>query len=167
MKRTFRIDALTGDGIDEAISGVEEYRRWLKERTSVFVQRLAEYGVTVAKAIFSTARYDGDNDVSVSLEQRGDVTCVVVATGAATLFLEFGSGITLGYGHPEAGKYGMGPGTYPEGKGHWDDPRGWYLPKEKGGGHTYGNPPSGAMYSARKEIELEFTRIAREVFGSD
>ena len=80
------------------------------------------------------------------------------------LFVEFGSGIKYGSGHPENAEYGMGPGTYPNGKGHWDDPHGWYLPKDKGGGHTYGNPPTMAMYDARKTIEQDLVRIVREVF---
>lgn len=165
MKRKFVIDPFDAGSIDEAIAGLEELQKFLEDRTKLLVQRLAEIGFSVAKATFSTAVCDGTNDVSVSIEQRGETACAVVATGEATLFLEFGSGVTLGYGHPLAGEYGMGPGTYPDGKGHWDDPRGWYLPKEKGGGHTYGNPPSGAMYSAVKEIELEFARIAQEVFA--
>ena len=104
--------------------------------------------------------------MNVTIEQRGENACAVVATGEATLFIEFGSGYMMGYGHPEP--QGYGPGTWsdgPNGKGHWDDPNGWYLPKEKGGGKSYGNPPAGAMYSAVKEIELEFERVAREVFS--
>ena len=53
----------------------------------------------------------------------------------------------------------MGPGTYPEGKGHWNDPKGWWLPKEKGGEHTYGNPPAAPMYDAVKTIEQKLLQI--------
>ena len=70
--------------------------------------------------------------------------------------------MTYGFGHPEAQEHGMGPGTYPDGKGHWNDPKGWYTP---GGQHTYGNPPAMPMYTARKTIEEELPRIVKEVFG--
>lgn len=169
MNRKFSINALTGEGLDEAIKGLEDYQKRLDDKAKELVTKLSEIGLKVAKVMFSTARYDGDNDVSVSIEERGDAARAVVATGKATLYLEFGSGYMMGYGHPEAGEYGMGPGTWsdgPQGKGHWKDPDGWYLPKSKGGGHSFGNPPAAAMYSARKEIEMEIARIAREVFGS-
>lgn len=167
MKRRFTIDALTGDGIDEAIKGLEEYQRWLNDRAKEIVDRLAERGVTVANMFFSTARYDGVNDVEVSIEEIGETARAVLAKGESVLFIEFGSGVTLGYGHPQADEFGMGPGTYPDGKGHWDDPGGWYLPKSKGGGHTFGNPPNAAMYSTGQELRNELERIVREVFATD
>ena len=108
--------------------------------------------------------YTGDNDVRISVDEAPG-GFVVSAEGEAALFIEFGSGVRYGYGHPEAGKYGMGPGTYPDGKGHWDDDRGWCLPKDKGGSHTFGNPPSAAMYQATKAVKREILRAVREVFG--
>lgn len=166
MSRKYVI-GIDGSGISEAIAGVETFEREIREKANTLCRRLAELGLRVAKATFSTARYDGINDVTVEIQERGENCFAVVATGEATLFIEFGSGVTLGYGHPTAGEYGMGPGTYPDGKGHWANPGGWYIPKDKGGGHTFGNPPSGAMYSAVRELELEFTRIAKEVFQVD
>ena len=166
MKRTkIAIDPLTGDGLDEAIRAVEELQNNLEVKVVEFLDRLTETGVHVADVMFSTAQYDGPRDVTVRFENRGDFTRAVVATGETALILEFGAGVTLGYGHPEAAEHGMGPATYP-GQVHAEDPRGWYLPKAAGGGHTYGNPPAGAMHGASREIEIEFERIAREVFGS-
>ena len=122
---------------------------------------MAELGVQVAKIQFERGSYLGDKDVSVAAEPKGN-GYVVKAEGKAVLFIEFGSGITYGFGHPEAQEHGMGPGTYPDGKGHWNNPRGWYIP---GGQHTYGNPPAMPMYTARKTIEEELPRIVKEVFG--
>ena len=158
---------LSVSGIERLQRSVEEYQRWLKDRSEKLLDRLAEEGYQIASAKFAQAVYDGTNDVFVSTENRGANIRAVVAVGSSVLFIEFGSGVTYGYGHPEANQYGMGPGTYPEGKGHWDDPRGWHLPKEKGGGHTYGNPPAMPMYEARKAIEQELPRIVREVFTGD
>ena len=156
MKYTINID---GSGADEMLRGVRERQKWLEERTKEFAKRLAEYGVRLAKAYFLVP-YDGNNDVTVTWEERGDFTTAVIATGEAVLFLEFGAGYMMGYGHPDV--QGYGPGTYP-GKGHWDDPRGWWIPGT--GQHTYGNPPAAAMYNARKQVEEDLTTIAREVFS--
>lgn len=154
---------LSRDGVDSAIKAVKEYRNWLREKSALLVEKLATMGATQASLDFSRATYTGIKDATVSVEPLLN-GYLVKANGESVLFIEFGSGITYGYGHPEAGKYGMGPGTYPSDKGHWDDEKGWWLPKEKGGGHTYGNPPAAPMYNAVKTIEQEIIRVVREVF---
>lgn len=140
------------------------YRKWQEEKALELAERLASLGATVASIRFSRAVYTGPKDVDVTVEELPN-GYKVKADGESVLFIEFGSGVTYGYGHPEAGEFGMGPGTYPDGKGHWDDPKGWYLPKSAGGGHTFGNPPAMPMYEARKAIEQELPRIVKEVFG--
>lgn len=140
------------------------YRKWQEEKARELAERLASLGATVASIRFSRAVYTGQKDVDVTVEELPN-GYKVKADGESVLFIEFGSGVTYGYGHPEAGEFGMGPGTYPDGKGHWDDPKGWYLPKSAGGGHTFGNPPAMPMYEARKAIEQELPRIVKEVFG--
>ena len=165
MKRRYVI-GIDGSGVDEFIRGIDEYQRWLKAKCEELAKRLADLGAESAKITFETAEYIGDNDVTVTVENRGDGRYAVIANGEAALVIEFGSGITYGYGHPEANEHGMGPGTYPDAKGHWNDPKGWYLPKAKGGQHTYGNPPDMAMYGGVRAIEQDLAQIVREVFGS-
>lgn len=154
---------LSTSGIERLQKAVREYKQWQKEKTDELTRRLAMLGATTASLRFSRAIYTGPKDAVITVEEI-DNGYVVKAEGECVLFVEFGSGIKYGSGHPENAEYGMGPGTYPNGKGHWDDPRGWYLPKDKGGGHTYGNPPTMAMYDARKTIEQDLVRIVREVF---
>ena len=128
-------------------------------------RRLADLGAVSASLGFSRAIYTGVEDHAISVERVGEATYKVKADGETVLFVEFGTGVTYGYGHPEVGEYG--PGTYPPANPnnpHWDDPHGWWLPKEKGGGHTYGNPPNMPMYNTVKELEQEFESILREVF---
>lgn len=155
---------LSDRDIDRLLREVEDWKNWQKQKTDELLEKLAILGASTASIRFSRAIYTGLKDVTVTVEPIGN-GWLVKAEGQSVLFLEFGSGITYGEGHPEAAEYGMGPGTYPQGKGHWDDPKGWYLPKDKGGGHTYGNPPAMAMYEARTAIEQELTRIVKEVFG--
>ena len=154
---------LSVGGIERLQKELSDYRQWQEEKSKELVRRLAELGAAVASLRFARAFYDGMSDAAVSVEAIPN-GYKVKADGESVLFIEFGSGITYGSGHPEAAEFGMGPGTYPEGKGHWDDPNGWWIPKEAGGGHTYGNPPAMAMYEARKTIEQELPRIVKEVF---
>lgn len=157
---------LSVDGISQLQKELKKYQAWQQRKAKELAQRLAMLGASTASIRFSRAAYTGVRDATVSVVAT-PVGYTVKADGQSVLFIEFGSGVTYGYGHPEASQYGMGPGTYPDGKGHWDDPRGWYLPKGKGGMHTYGNPPAMPMYEARKAIEQELPRIVREVFSGD
>jgi len=99
------------------------------------------------------------------VDSTGSVA-VIYAEGEAVAFIEFGSGARDGYGHPKAGELGFGPSTWSlseEGKGHWDNPDGWYYEHGK---KSHGNPPAMAMYDAVQAMTAEITTIAREVFGS-
>lgn len=157
------IDPFDQKSISEAIKELDRYKRWVQEKEEILRQRLAQLGATVASIEFSRAIYNGTNDVSVRVEDNGS-KATIFAEGSAVLFIEFGSGDRYGHGHPDAGKFGYGPGTWsngPSGKGHWDDPNGWYFTH---GQHTFGNPPAMAMVHARDSIVEQITAIAREVF---
>ena len=163
MSRKKIVVPLSESGIQKIQDELTVYRKWQEEKARELAERLATLGATVASIRFSRAVYTGKKDVEVTVEALPN-GYKVKADGESVLFIEYGSGVTYGYGHPEAGEFGMGPGTYPNGKGHWDDPKGWYLPKSAGGGHTFGNPPAMPMYEARKAIEQELPRIVKEVF---
>lgn len=164
MSRKRIVVPLSESGIQKIQDELTVYRKWQEEKARELAERLASLGATVASIRLSRAVYTGKKDVDVTVEELPN-GYKVKADGESVLFIEFGSGVTYGYGHPEAGEFGMGPGTYPDGKGHWDDPKGWYLPKSAGGGHTFGNPPAMPMYEARKAIEQELPGIVKEVFG--
>lgn len=151
---------LSNKSVGNAIKEVRKYQKWVVEKEAELRSRLAMMGATVASIQFSRAIYNGSNDVSVRVDNTGSVA-VIYAEGESVAFIEFGAGATYGYGHPQAAEFGVGPGTYPDGKGHWDNPRGWWYGS---GQHSYGNPPAMAMYSAVREITENVTKIAREVF---
>ena len=154
---------LTTNSIGKAVKEVQRYANWVTEKEAELRSRLAMLGATVASIQFARAIYTGSNDVSVRVDDTGSVA-VIYAEGEAVVFIEFGSGLKYGYGHPQAGEFGYGPGTYsdgPNGKGYWDNEKGWWFGS---GQHTYGNPPAMAMYNAVQEIAENVTKIAREVF---
>ena len=98
---------LSVSGIRKLLKELSSYEVWLKERTGIFIDRLAEEGLSIASAKFSQAVYDGTNDVSVSVEQREGNAKAIVAIGASVLFIEFGTGVTYPDNHPEAHELGM------------------------------------------------------------
>lgn len=155
---------LSTSGIETLQKELTEYRKWQQDKCRKLAERLAQLGVRTAMIRFNATDYVGMRDANVTAEATEN-GYVVRANGASVLFLEFGAGDRFGHGHPEEREFGMGAGTYPDGKGHWDDPRGWHLPKEAGGWHTYGNPPGRAMYEARKEILRQLPWIVKEVFN--
>lgn len=160
MPKKIRIDGLSKENLDNAIAEVKAYKAWVLQKEEELRVRLAAVGATVASIQFSRAIYSGTNDVSVRVDNTGSVA-VIYAEGEAVAFIEFGSGDRYGHGHPQAGEFGVGPGTYPEGKGYWDNPKGWWYGHNL---HTYGNPPAQAMYQAVQTMTEQITTIAREVF---
>lgn len=161
MARNIEIE-LTNESISAAMKELRRYKKWITKKEAELRSRLAMLGATVASIQFARAIYNGSNDVSVRVDNTGSVA-VIYAEGETVAFIEFGAGVTYGYGHPQAGEFGVGPGTYPDGKGHWDNPKGWWYGS---GQHTYGNPPAMAMYSAVQEITEKVTQIAKEVFAT-
>ena len=169
---------LSPDSIDAAIKKLEDYKNDLDRKANELAKRLAEMGATSAKLYFSALyyQYKGPIDLTVEVEEKNENRYIISANGETVLVAEFGAGVTLGYGHPQPEVNGkaMGPGTHPDphysrnSQGelvpNWRNDRGWYLPKEKGGGKTFGNPPTMAMYKTSKELKNSILRVAREVF---
>lgn len=172
MKRKYVI-GIDGSGIDEAIKGVKEYQNWLKRKTEELCKRLADLGYEFSYQVLSNHIYSGETIGSLTVEKQGPTQYVVRAESTAILFLEFGAGL-IGYGHPEPGNFG--PGTYP-GKGHWNDPGGWWFEtddpnlavrkNDKTGkmyGHSYGTPPYMPMYNSVRSLRDELEDLVKEVF---
>ena len=166
---------LSQRGIDTLLREIESYTVWLKERSQILLDRLAQAGVEVASARFAKAAYDGTNDASVSLETRGDGVRAVVAVGASVLFIEFGTGVTYPDNHPQAAELGMKRGEYGQGHGkqsswgYYGDPGTNGVVKMKKDGSTvvitHGNPANMPMYETVKELEAMLPDLVKEVFS--
>ena len=172
MSQTINVP-LSIPAYDSLIRKIEDLGNWQSDRAIVFADRLAQEGMEIASIKFSQAVYDGTNDVSVTMEPRGNNVRAVVATGGATLFIEFGTGVTYPDDHPEAGELGMKRGEYGHGKqhswGYYGDPgTNGVLKEKKNGGFvviTHGNPANMPMYETVKELQDRLTEIAKEVFS--
>lgn len=166
---------LSQRGIDTLLREIESYAVWLKERSQVLLDRLAQAGFEVASARFAKAVYDGTNDASVSLETRSEGVRAVVAVGASVLFIEFGTGVTYPDNHPQAAELGMKRGEYGQGHGkqsswgYYGDPGTNGVVKMKKDGSTvvitHGNPANMPMYETVKELEAMLPELVKEVFS--
>lgn len=159
--------------IKRAIEELENYKKSLSQKTELFVQRLADIGVNVA---MMTLAFKGqgdsprDADFAIKINNEGElVEGIITVSSSSILFWEFGSGIKFngGEGHPKAGEFGMGPGTYP-GQTHVPDPGYWYYYPD--GSDTavrsYGTEATMPMHSASMEMISQVHQVAREVFGN-
>ena len=166
---------LSQRGIDTLLREIESYTVWLKERSQVLLDRLAQAGFEVASARFAKAAYDGTNDASVSLETRSEGARAVVAVGASVLFIEFGTGVTYPDNHPQAAELGMKRGEYGQGHGkqsswgYYGNPGTNGVVKTKKDGSTvvitHGNPANMPMYETVKELEAMLPDLVKEVFS--
>ncbi len=157
------IDPFDQKSVAKAIALVKQYKKDFLAKEKIFVQRLAEIGVSVATVGFETADYDGINDVQVTMKVRG-TSATVIAFGETVGFIEFGTGVK----NPEWDNTGMQytppkHGTYGKGKGA--NPKGWFFSQGEGTAqHTYGNQPAEAMRTARDVMKERIVQIAREVW---
>lgn len=163
MSRTIKL-GFDSASIMRALKELEGYQLWLREKADALAIELTTRGLDYVAMRFESAYYKGPrDDVSYDVEDRGNGVYAIVVNGETAVIIEFGAGVTRGYGHPQAAEFGFGPGTYP-GQTHAMDPNGWYLPRSAGGGHTDGNPPSMSMYNTAKTLRDELADIARGVF---
>ena len=152
--------------IDRAIKELKAYKQEFLKKEKQLLEGLANLGVREASVRFTTAMYDGTNDVSVSLETTKN-GYVIVAKGQAVAFIEFGAGVyhNTGEPYPNPRPEGIvGIGEYGKGKG-----------KQKAWGYknendelvvTRGNPAAMPMWYASEEMKNSVLRLAREVFGT-
>lgn len=162
---TIHVDPFDRASITAAIRQLRKYSKDLDKKANTLCERLAQMGALYAAWNFSGVLYAGDISYNISVERRGKNTYAIKASGETVLLLEFGAGVSHGYGHPMAGQFGMGPGTYP-GQTHAFDPNGWWFKQGENSIHTYGNAPGMPMYNAEKDISKEIEQVAREVFQS-
>lgn len=164
MAKTINI-ALTEKSIRDAIKQLEAYRDRFDSKLDLFLSRLAEVGIEVARATIESVPQDDKGQYALEEIKSPPNGTSIVLSGNKVLFIEFGAGITYSNPqHPKAnGKYGVG--TYPDQK-HAFDPKGWwYTDNGTHSNHSYGNPPYMPLYKAETEILNRVHEIAKEVFG--
>lgn len=166
------IISVTLRGLERLIQQLEQYPILIEQKAGELCSRLAEIGAINVSIQFSRALYTGPMDHNVAVEETPEGHYQIIVSGECVAFVEFGTGMHDGV-HPLESELGMHPGSWsdgPMGKHHWNDPRGWYLPKDKwaadGTRHTFGNPANMPVYNTGQDLRREVERVAREVFSS-
>lgn len=165
MKKTIIKCTLDKESIDRAIKELKAYKQDFLKKEKQLLEGLAEIGLKEASVRFTTAMYDGVNDVTVRLDGKNN-RYVITAEGKAVAFIEFGAGVyhNTGEPYPNPRPEGIvGIGEYGKGKGKR---KAWgYLNENNEVVITRGNPAAMPMWYASEEIKNSVLRIAREVFG--
>lgn len=172
MGKTIISVGLSTKSINNAIKELNKYKQSILDKEKQLLEKLAYIGVSNASVRFTTAMYDGVNDVTVNLEKTAK-GYAVVAKGKAVAFIEFGSGVYHNTGEPYPlprpdGVVGIG--EYGQGKGKR---KAWYYKGEAGTNgelqsngsvKTRGNPAAMPMWYATEEMRRSILDIVKEVF---
>lgn len=178
---------LNANDISKAINALEEYKERLQWKSEIFVERLADVGIKVAKqnilvedngvVVDRSGLVYFEKDVASSVD---GATCIVVpysnpyitvwkrsengkelltAEVDPLLMAEFGSGANAIDGHK---------GTFPSETAKDNVAHGaWAWFDEGGVKHvSTGNVPSRPIYNAKEEIVRQIQNIAKEVFST-
>lgn len=179
-KKIFKADALSASSIRKLQAELSEYKNNLIKKCEVFVKRLAEAGIDVAKgntgkfghyivfSIKTDPKQDGCNGILLATEtgkivnkwktKDGDKSADV----SPLLMIEFGSGQKA---YNPLNVPGVGQGTFPD-QTHAFDPSGWYWIDLNGNlQHSRGITPKSPMYKASMEMQDAIIKIAKEVFS--
>jgi hypothetical protein len=151
--------------IKRAIKELKAYKKKFLEDERELIKRLAEIGLKEASVRFTTAMYDGVNDVSVRLDETKN-GYVIVADGKAVAFIEFGAGVyhNTSEPYPNPRPQGIvGIGEY--GKGYGKRKAWGYKDENDELVITRGNPAAMPMWYASEEMKNSILKIVKEVFG--
>ena len=156
---------LDKQSIDRAIKELKAYKQDFLKKEKKLLEGLAEIGIKEASVRFTTAMYDGTNDVSVRLDENNK-GYVIVAEGQAVAFIEFGAGVYHNGSepYPNPRPQGIvGIGEYGKGMGKR---RAWGYKNENDElVITRGNPAAMPLWYASEEIKNSVLRVVKEVFG--
>lgn len=157
---------LTEKSINDAIIKIKAYEIRLKQKMDRIVSELARVGLGEASVRFTTAMYDGTNDVQVRVDPI-DGGYAIVAKGEVVCFIEFGTGVY----HNPSEPYPLprpdgvvGIGEYGDGRGKG---QGWVFGEKGDTTFTRGSPAAMPMWYATEEMRRQVMAIAREVFAGD
>lgn len=156
--------SLSAVSINKAIKELRDYKAWVQKKSDELTERLAKIGAMEATVRFSSAYYDGDKDVAVSVEDIPN-GWKIVASGNSVFFIEMGAGVYYNGSEPYPNRPPgvSGIGEYGQGKGKQDT---WgYYGSNGELKLTHGTPAAMPMHHASLVMEQEIKRIAREVFG--
>ena len=166
---------INNSSIDNALRELERYEKKIDRAGAEIVRKLSIIGYDVAYSVMHDHIWTGETIDSLTVIERSPTKYILMAQSEALMFFEFGAGVK-GYGHPRAGEFGAGPGTYP-GQTHALDPGGWWYETDddlliehigkdgRGYAHTYGNEPRMPFQQAVDKMKDDLLKVAKEVLS--
>lgn len=160
MKLTFKLNP---QEIEVAVRQIKAYKANLNEAINVFIERLLDAGVEIAKtevlslgAFDTGALYNSIYPVMYFEENRG----LIIAGSSHAAFVEFGTGV-VGSADPHPAY----PWSY-DTNGHGE--AGWVYFNEDLGMFfwTKGIPSRPFMFNTARELERLIPQFARELFNT-
>lgn len=163
---------LSQKGIDKAIKQLQDYKKSLREKSRLLIEKLGDYGLQVCRAkvvemdIYDTGRLL--STISGYYNSETNSGFITVDCDYA-VFVEFGTG-TRGIGKPypageimaEVGYQYMGGTKYVT---LLDGRIGWYYPTEEGTWRfTEGLPSRPFMYETALDMRRNLDSLIKEVF---
>lgn len=148
--------------LSEGITQIEEYENRLREKLNLFLSRLLESGVNIARAtVMQLGAIDNgelQNSLAYVLYKEGN-RGIIFTDCLHACYVEFGTGI-MGSASPHP----VLPWEY-DTAGHGEN--GWYYydVEQDRVRFTKGMPSRPFMYETAKELERRAVEIAREVFS--
>jgi len=180
MKR-LNISLTTTGSLQKAIEEIESYKNSIKTKAEIFIDRLLDLGIEVAKS--SSGEYTGlIAYTSMKFVDEFDCIGILIAKDRAKiisewfkggqlvsaevspiLMAEFGSGW---FAEVLFAVEGVGQGTFP-GQIHAFDENGWSWTTPNGvRHHSMGTKPTHPMHNASIALINNVMTIATEVFGN-
>lgn len=166
------VSKITASDLRKLQRDIDNYKNSLTYKCQIFVQRLAEIGVEIARvqiaeldAIFTTELLQSVHSEYGGTIKNGAVY-FVVADSEHAIFVEMGTGI-IGAQSPYPGKL---PAMYAQGETihHTKNGKyGWFYQDDNGNWYfTEGMPSRPFMYNTTLELLARVPVIAKEIFGS-
>jgi hypothetical protein len=174
VKKTIKVDLNEDKSIRNAIKELKRYKKRVEDRTRKLVQRLTDEGAEIAriKIVNLGAYYSGEllSGVDGYYSPSLNVGFVRV-TSDHVAFVEFGTGVKGQNSPHKNGEYlSKASWGYASGAKIFttqDGRVGWIYPTDDGGFRfTEGMPSRPFMYETALELQNNFRRIAKEVFGT-
>lgn len=177
-KKTLKCDALSISSIRQLQNQLQQYADSISNKCEELVNRLAEQGIKVAEAKIGESPLGKYVTIKTDItEGKAGCKAILIATGEVKqsegyadfntlLAIEFGAGIHYNpTPNPNADKFGLGVGTFPEQIHAFED--GWYYWDDKAQEwrYTHGVKATMPMYHAIMEMMQLIVKTAKEVFG--
>ena len=166
------VSKITASDLRKLQRDIENYKNSLTYKCQIFVQRLAEIGVEIARvqiaeldAVFTSELLQSVHSEYGGVIKNGGIY-FVVADSEHAIFVEMGTGI-IGAQSPYPGKL---PAMYAQGKTihHTKNGKyGWFYQDDNGDWYfTEGMPSRPFMYNTTLELLARVPVVAKEIFGS-